>query len=389
VKTTRVPHIQAASEHPSVEAGPSTSTSEFLSRVAHELRGPLNAILGFGQLLEMRDLGEPERADVEQILTAGRHMLDLLAGVLEIWRLDAGRDDVVCEHVDICALVRQAVELTAPLREARGLALSLELPPSALHCLADRRRTEQALLSVLSNATKYNRDHGSVTVAVADDGDAVDVRVTDTGAGIAAELMPRLFDPFDRLGAGHTGAGEIGLGLPISKRHIERMGGHLGVTSSPGSGTTVTLRLPTAHVDAASATPVAASPRSAVARTVLSIENNRTNGSLLEHLLAGRPEVRLLTACDGRTGLDIARSERPDLVLLDLNLVDRNGIDVLRELRAGRQTSGVPVVVLCADATPGRTEELICAGAQECLTKPVDVGELLRILDGALDAGAR
>jgi CheY-like chemotaxis protein/anti-sigma regulatory factor (Ser/Thr protein kinase) len=384
VKTTRVPHIQLASEHPSVEAAPSTTTSEFLSRAGHEVRGPLNAILGFGQVLEMRDLGERERADVEQILTAGHHMLDLVSGLLEIWRLDAGCDDVVSEQVDICALVRAAVELTAPLRAARGLALSLELPPTALDCLADPRRTSQALLNVLSNATKYNRDHGSVTVAVTDDGDAIDVRVTDTGVGIAAELMPRLFDPFDRLGAGHTGADGIGLGLPISKRYIERMRGHLGVTSSPGSGTTVTLRLPTADVHASPATTDAAPPR-----TVLSIEINRTNAMLLEHLLAGRPEVRLLTACDGRTGLDIARSERPDLVLLDLNLANCNGVDVLRELRAGRQTSGVPVVVLCADATPGRAEALICAGAQECLTKPVDVAELVRILDGALEAVAR
>ncbi|MEA2492746.1 MAG: hypothetical protein QOJ29_657, partial [Thermoleophilaceae bacterium] len=129
--------------------------------------------------------------------------------------------------------------------------LSLELPPSALHCLADPRRTSQALLNVLSNATKYNRDHGSVTVAVVDEGDAIGVRVTDTGVGIAADLMPRLFDPFDRLGAGHTGADGLGLGLPLSKRYIERMHGHLGVTSSPGSGTTVTLRVPTGRIQEA------------------------------------------------------------------------------------------------------------------------------------------
>jgi CheY-like chemotaxis protein len=368
---------------------PDKANSEFLSRVSHELRGPLNAIIGFGQLLETRDLGERERADVEQILTAGRHMLDLIASVLEIWRLDAGGDDAASEPVDICALVRDAVELTAPLREERGLELSLELPPSAVHCLADPRRTSKAVLNVLSNATKYNRDHGSVTVAVTDQGDAVDVRVTDTGVGIAAELMPRLFDPFDRLGAEHTGIEGIGLGLPVSKRYIERMRGRIGVTSVPGSGTTVTLRLPTAHaaaVPAAAMATVAAPPRCTAVRTVLSIEDKRTNAALLEHLLAGRPEVRLLTARDGRTGLDTARSELPALVLLDLNLRDMHGIDVLRALRAGEQTSGVPVVVLSADATPGRAEELMRAGAQECLTRPVDVGELLRVLDGALQA---
>jgi CheY-like chemotaxis protein len=364
---------------------PDKANSEFLSRVGHELRGPLNAIIGFGQLLETRDLGERERADVEQILTAGRHMLDLIASVLEIWRLDAGGDDAASEPVDICALVRDAVELTAPLREERGLELSLELPPSAVHCLADPRRTSKAVLNVLSNAMKYNRDHGSVTVAVADQGDAVDVRVTDTGVGIAAELMPRLFDPFDRLGAEHTGIEGIGLGLPVSKRYIERMRGRIGVTSVPGSGTTVTLRLPRAHAAAAPAA-VAAPPRCTAVRTVLSIEDKRTNAALLEHLLAGRPEVRLLTARDGRTGLDTARSELPALVLLDLNLRDMHGIDVLRALRAGEQTSGVPVVVLSADATPGRAEELMRAGAQECLTRPVDVGELLRVLDGALQA---
>lgn len=368
---------------------PDKANSEFLSRVGHELRGPLNAIIGFGQLLETRDLGERERADVEQILTAGRHMLDLIASVLEIWRLDAGGDDAASEPVDICALVRDAVELTAPLREERGLELSLELPPSAVHCLADPRRTSKAVLNVLSNAMKYNRDHGSVTVAVADQGDAVDVRVTDTGVGIAAELMPRLFDPFDRLGAEHTGIEGIGLGLPVSKRYIERMRGRIGVTSVPGSGTTVTLRLPTAHaaaVPAAAMAAVAAPPSCTAVRTVLSIEDKRTNAALLEHLLAGRPEVRLLTARDGRTGLDTARSELPALVLLDLNLRDMHGIDVLRALRAGEQTSGVPVVVLSADATPGRAEELMRAGAQECLTRPVDVGELLRVLDGALQA---
>jgi CheY-like chemotaxis protein/anti-sigma regulatory factor (Ser/Thr protein kinase) len=382
IPTNELPSLAVVDDHAGL---PSQANSEFLARVGHELRGSLNAILGFGQLLEMRDLDERERADVEQILTAGRHMLDLIASVLEIWSLDAGGDDAAFEPVDICALVRDAVELTAPLREERELELSLELPPGAVHCLADPRRTSKALLNVLSNAMKYNRHHGSVTIAVADQGDAVDVRVTDTGVGIAAELMPRLFDPFDRLGAEHTDIEGIGLGLAVSKRYLERMRGRIGVTSVPGSGTTVTLRLPTAHAAAVPAT-VAAPPRCTATRTVLSIEDKRTNAALLEHLLAGRPEVRLLTARDGRTGLDTARSERPDLVLLDLNLRDMHGIDVLRVLRAGEQTSGVPVVVLSADATPCRAEELMRAGAQECLTRPVDVGELLRVLDGALQA---
>jgi signal transduction histidine kinase/CheY-like chemotaxis protein len=366
--------------------------SEFLSRMSHELRTPLNAILGFGQLLEMEALPAPQRESVEQILRAGRHLLGLINEVLEISRIEAGRLQLSLEPVPVLETLRQALELIRPSASELGVSLAAETIDEHLHVLADRQRLQQVLLNLLSNAVKYNRANGRVSVACsAAPGERLRIAVTDTGGGIAADKLARLFTPFDRLGAEASDVEGTGLGLALSKTLVEAMGGAMLVESRPGGGSTFTVELTLvagpSTVAAGTVERVepaitdAASPRS---RTILYIEDNLSNLRLVEALLRRRPGVRVLSAMQGRVGLELARAHRPDLILLDRHLPDGSGDQVFLDLRADAATRAIPVVILSADATPGGIQRLLEAGVRAYLTKPLDVHALLAVLDDTL-----
>ena len=378
--------------------------SEFLSRMSHELRTPLNAILGFGQLLEMANLTNGRKESVGHILKAGRHLLDLIDEVLAISRIEAGRMQLSLEPVALGETVRECLSLVTRQAADRQVRLVDECSDTAVHVLADRQRLRQVLLNLLSNAIKYNRAGGSVTLSRRETpgtgGEAIQrpgasflrLAVADTGHGLSAGEIGRLFTPFERLNAERSPTEGTGLGLALSKGLVETMHGRIGVDSVSGEGCTFWIEL-----------PLATDPQEQLEREgmllpgldtgalrgcVLYVEDNLSNLRLIEMLLREYPGLDLLSAQQGALGLEIARARRPDLILLDLHLPDIPGWEVLETLRADPATRDIPVVIISADAMSNRIERLRKAGARDYLTKPLDVPELLTVLREHLQPGA-
>ena len=374
--------------------------SEFLSRMSHELRTPLNAILGFGQLLELEEQTEGDRESTEQILKAGRHLLELINEVLDISRIESGRMAMSLEPVRVAEVARETLDLVRAMAAQHGVKLNADAVfNSRLAVIGDRRRVKQILLNLMSNAIKYNRAGGSVTLSLeaAPDNERererererVRLCVTDTGIGIAPEKRERLWVPFDRLDVEATGVEGTGIGLALSQRLAQAMGGGLNVRGET-QGSTFWLELPRAapvsllsNEDLTSVSP-ASSPPVSTRWVALYIEDNLPNVQLVQGILARRPEVRLLTAFQGALGVELAQQHCPDVILLDLHLPDINGDEVLRRLRANPTTKNIPVIMISADATPGQTERLIQAGANDYLSKPFDISHFLHVLDGCI-----
>jgi PAS domain S-box-containing protein len=363
--------------------------SEYLSRMSHELRTPLNAILGFAQLLELEELTEEQRENLHYILSAARHLLELINEVLDIASIEAGRLTLSLEPVAVADVVAETVSLIRPLADQHQVLLVSPPVSCRVHVLGDRQRLKQILLNLLSNAVKYNRQGGTVQVECGDGAEGrLRVAVADTGPGIAPESIDQLFVPFERLGGEETGIEGAGLGLPLSKRLAEAMGGTLEVATTPGQGSRFWVELPAAEgpVQRAEreeelAEAAAPEPEPPTTLTVLYIEDNLSNLQLVERVLNRRPGVRLISAMRPQLGLDLAAEHDPDLILLDLHLPDMPGQEVLRRLRAQARTANVPVVILSADARPALINELLAQGVRAFLTKPLDVRELLELLD--------
>ena len=371
--------------------------SQFLSRMSHELRTPLNAILGFGQLLNMGGLEPRQEECVQQILRGGRHLLELINEVLDISRIETGSLALSSEAVNVSELLRETLDLIRPLAAERELRIQA---PSEQGCAgvvqADRQRLRQVLVNLASNAVKYNRHGGSISVACNAADGQVRILVQDTGPGIPADKLPRLFTPFDRLGAEQTDIQGTGMGLALSKRLAEAMGGSLTAHSVEGQGSTFTLELalaedPLERYEQTSLAPPAPSHDhgSGQERTVLYVEDNPSNLRLIERVLGQRGGVRLLTATQGQLVHDLARQHQPDLILLDQHLPDMAGEEVLGRLRADPHTAHLPVVVVSADATAGQIQRLLAAGATHYLTKPLDVTRFLEVVDELLQAAHR
>lgn len=415
----------------------SQAKSEFLSRMSHELRTPLNSVLGFGQLLALDELTPDQHENVTDILRAGRHLLALIDEVLDIARIEAGGMNLSLENVDLDEVVENAIALTRSQATARQIGI---VPPAIkrgeVQVMADRQRFLQILLNLLSNAVKYNRDGGRITIvaerfdraperpdgsaaAAADPtgGGWVRVSVSDTGIGIPTDRLEDAFAPFERLGADQTDIEGSGVGLALSRAMTQRMGGSLTVESTPGVGSTFHLELPLGvpasdelhDMEASSDSdgtggpddagdsgdqgepgldgrrrPVAAPVARAADGTrtqVLHIEDNLANLTVVERMLARRGDIDVIPALQGGIGLDMARQHQPDIVLLDVHLPDMSGDEVLRRLRADPRTAGIPVIVISADATPGQIRRLRGEGADHYLTKPVDMLDLLSVLD--------
>jgi PAS domain S-box-containing protein len=368
------------------------SKSDFLSRMSHELRTPLNAVLGFGQLLELESLPPDQRESVDQIIKGGRHLLALINEVLDIARIESGELALSPEAVLASELVHETVDLIRPLADQRGIQLVIDRSGLCdCYVFTDRQRAKQVLLNLLSNAVKYNRPRGTVAVTCEQPSTTrIRIAVTDTGPGIATERLGQLFTPFERLGAEHTDVEGTGIGLALSQRLTQAMGGTLEVDSTLGQGSTFSVELPRVEGPVeryerlnGDAEPAASSGRER--HKILHIEDNLSNLKLVERILARRADVEIVPAMHGRLGLELAHEHRPVLVLLDLHLPDMGGEQVLQRLRDDAVTASIPVVIVSADATPGQVQRLLAAGATAYLTKPIDVRELLRILDEVLE----
>ena len=300
-----------------------TANSEYLARMSHELRTPLNAILGFAQLLELEELGDEQNENLQFILSAARHLLRLINEVLDITEIEAGRLPLSLEPVPVAEVVAETVSLIRPLADQHQVLLVSPPQDTQLHVLGDRQRLKQILLNLLSNAVRYNRQGGRVELEYAPAGNhGLRVQVRDTGRGIGPEAMGQLFVPFERPGGEQTGVEGAGLGLPLSRRLAEAMGGTLDLVSTPDQGSTFWVELPVAEGPVQRverqqelAAPVAPGPEPEPAMTVLYIEDNLSNLQLVERVLSRRAGTRLISAMRPQLGLELAAEHDPDLIL--------------------------------------------------------------------------
>lgn len=368
--------------------------TDFLSGMSHELRTPLNAILGFAQLMES---GAPsptpsQKRHIDQILKAGWYLLELINEILDLALIESGKLTLSREPVSLVEVMLECRAMIEPQAQKRGIAMTFPRFEVPYFVKADRTRVKQVLINVLFNAIKYNKPGGTVVVECALSSPAsIRISVKDTGAGLAPEQLAQLFQPFNRLGK-EAGAEEgTGIGLVMTKRLVELMGGTIGADSTVGLGSVfwIELSLTTAPQlavreaeRAALAGPPAANgtPR----RTLLYVEDNPANLELVEQLIGRRSDLRMLSAADGNLGIEFARAYQPDVVLMDINLPGISGIEALRILRADPATAHIPIIALSANAVPRDIAKGLEAGFFNYLTKPIKVNQFMEALDVAL-----
>lgn len=360
--------------------------SEFISRMSHELRTPMNSILGFAQLMEMDGVADAHREHVGHILSSGRHLLELINEILDLSRIEAGKLTISSEAVRLSTTVAECVALMEPLAHERRITLAVRPGPGDAHVIADHQRLRQVLLNLLANAVKFNTPDGRVTVSWAESGDTTRISVRDTGIGIPADRLSGLFVPFDRVGAENSDEEGTGLGLALSQRLVQLMGGSIVVADEPEGGTTFTVALArTAPPRAIPSTdvPSASAPRALDLQNlrVVYVEDNLVNLRLVEALLEPRGAT-IESAGTVVEGLRLVTQQDPDVVLLDLHLPDGSGLDVLKQLKGQPATASIPVVMLTADATTISRRRAYAHGAYGYLPKPLDVDLLLGTLAG-------
>jgi CheY-like chemotaxis protein/nitrogen-specific signal transduction histidine kinase len=368
----------------------SRTKSEFVSRMSHELRTPLNAMIGFAQLLglDREPVLAPHQHDwAGQIQRAGWHLLDMINDTLDLARLESGAVQLALHPVQVPAMVAASLSMVSNAARLRGVVLHEEHSPDALLAMAEETRLKQVLTNLLSNAVKYNIEGGSVVVGTGVDSlGRVEITVRDSGLGMSPEQMAALFQPYNRLGRESSNIEGTGIGLVISRRLAELMGGTLEAASMAGQGSVFTLRLARAEAGAALRPAVAPNaPLPYQQRLVHYIEDNETNIEVMRGILAQRPQVVLHVSTMGLDGLSAIRRQRPDLILLDMQLPDISGLELLRHLKQDDSVADIPVMVVSADATTSRMQDALTLGAAHYLTKPVDIARFLLTLDEMLE----
>ncbi|BDE74799.1 MAG: hybrid sensor histidine kinase/response regulator [Bacteroidetes bacterium 13_1_20CM_4_60_6] len=370
--------------------------SEFLSSMSHELRSPLNAILGFAQLLDSGSPAPtpPQKESIDQVLVAGWYLLALINEILDLSLIESGKLSLSPESMALADVLTDCQAMIEPQARKSGIAVMFPGLACPHFVKADRTRVKQVLVNLLSNAIKYNRPGGSVKIACHDAGTGR-VRVTfeDTGPGLPPEKLAQLFQPFNRLGQESGTEEGTGIGLVVSKRLIELMGGAIGAMSTVGVGSTFWIELDAAAApelgsDFARLEPLprARGDANAPRQTLLCVEDNPANLLLIEKLIARRPDIRLLSARDAERGIQIARSRQPDVILMDINLPGMSGLEALRALAGDARTSCMPVIALSANAMARDIEKGLEAGFFRYLTKPIKVDKFMETLDSAMTA---
>ena len=367
--------------------------SEFLSSMSHELRTPMNAILGFGQLLEIDGNITEEQADyIDEIMKAGRHLLELINEVLDLSKIESGNINLSIEPLPCLELINECLALVRPMAQAQDISITEEVVGDYV-VRADRTRLKQVLINLLSNAIKYNRPQGSVLVQVGAQQGQVHLSVSDTGYGIPAARQQELFQPFSRLGAEDSDIEGTGIGLTISRRLMEMMGGLINVQSEEGKGSTFWIELPevvAGQVDAsddAAPTLTVEAAENKYRYTVLYIDDNPANLRLVDQILGRNPLLQLITAPTAELGLELASAHRPELILLDINLPEMDGYQLLTVLRSLSTVKNTPVIAVSANAMPSDIERGRAAGFDDYITKPIDMARLLEAIDRFLVKG--
>jgi PAS domain S-box-containing protein len=375
------------------------SKSEFLSSMSHELRSPLNAILGFAQLMAS---GSPpptseQKASIDQILKAGWYLLELINEILDLALIESGRLSLSLEPMSLVDVIDECQAMIEPQAQKNGIRMTFPRFEIPYYVKADRTRVKQLLLNLLSNAIKYNRPQGTVEVTCSvSSGNRIRISVHDSGEGLSPEKLAQLFQPFNRLGQEAGAEQGTGIGLVMSKRLVELMGGEIGVESTVGAGSVFWFELnpaaePHSVVDTAEppAPHHAHAQHGAVPRTLLYVEDNLANMQLVEQLMARRADMRMLSAGDAILGIALARTRQPDVILMDINLPGMSGIEALQILREDPLTAHIPVLAISANAMPHDIRKGLDAGFFRYITKPIDVNEFMDALDKALECAEK
>ena len=368
--------------------------TEFISSMSHELRTPLNAILGFAQLLASSTPVPtlPQRRSIDQILKAGWYLLELINEILDLALIESGRLLMSEEPVALAELLTECRALVESQALQRGVTLHFEPMDMPLHVRGDRTRLKQVLVNLLHNAVKYNRKPGRVDVACSElTPETIRISVRDTGQGLTTEQLGNLFQPFNRLGR-EAGIEEgTGIGLVVTQKLVHLMGGQIGAESTPGTGSMFWVHLPQAAAPRTShgrgdwaLAPEVPGRHGEAIQTVLYVEDNPANLELVEQIIARCPHLRLLSAADGSTGIEFARAYLPRVILMDINLPGISGIEVMQVLRADPTTASIPIIALSANAVPRDIKKGLQAGFFAYITKPIQVSELIKMLDSAL-----
>jgi PAS domain S-box-containing protein len=370
--------------------------SEFLSSMSHELRTPLNAVLGFAQLMASEVPAPPlhQQRSIDQILKGGWYLLRLINEILDLAMIESGKVTMSQESMSVSDVLQDCHEMIEPQASKRGISLTFPVHDKSIYVHADRTRVKQVMINLLSNAIKYNGSGGTVIVGCTVVGnDRVRISVKDTGVGLSREQMSQLFQPFNRLGQEDSTEEGTGIGLVVTKQLVELMGGSIGVESSIGEGTEFWVEFAATNAPALmqdSLDDLALSRRTdaacerAVQPTLLYVEDNPANLTLVEQLIGRRGDLKLLTAIDGHLGIELARAYLPDVVLMDINLPGISGYGALKILQDDPATKHIPVVALSANAMPRDIEKGLEAGFFQYLTKPIRVREFMDALDLAL-----
>ncbi|MDH5544025.1 MAG: ATP-binding protein [Gammaproteobacteria bacterium] len=374
----------------------SRAKSEFLSRMSHELRTPMNIILGFAQLLELEELTHEQKENIHEILRAGNHLLELINEILDLSRVEAGKLSISIEPVSLSLTIEDILQALAPLvgnqlitlsRTIDGVKTHSFIESQEIYVLADKTRLRQVIFNLLSNAIKYNQENGQIIIDVTSSDTRVCISISDSGNGIAKQDLPSLFKPFNRLNAEHSNIEGTGIGLVITKRLIELMQGEIGVESEEGKGSTFWFELPRsdaaeAHTDQTSRNSTFNSKT--LQGRILYIDDNSLNIFLVRKYLTKFSDLEVLSAENALEGIEKATNNKPDLILLDINLPEISGFEVFKRLRNIPETKDIPIIALSANALPSQIQKAMDCGFDDYLTKPVDLLLLEKTLERKL-----
>jgi len=381
--------------HAKLEAERSNKAkSEFLSSMSHELRTPMNAILGFSQIIAMDTKKDSVDEHISEIYNAGRHLMELINQVLELSKIESGNIDVSIEDVDLNNLLDDCLTLLKPLSDKKNVTVTFNAGNCSDNSIAaDHTRLKQVLINLLSNAIKYNRENGNVIITCAVlSTKRLRIEIEDNGSGLTTEQQKKLFKPFERLGREAGTIEGTGIGLVITKHLVEKMGGEIGIKSSSEKGTTFYIELNLSHHHAEhieqSTSPIdplnqlTSSPEQASStKKILYVEDNPANLKVVEAIIAKCDQYHLLSAQTAEEGLQIAKNDQPDVILMDINLPDFNGFEAYRRLQQMEETNNIPVIAVSANAMDSDIREGLAVGFKRYLTKPFNINELLSILD--------
>ncbi|MBN4078347.1 response regulator, partial [Nitrospina gracilis] len=376
------------------------SKSEFLARMSHELRTPMNAILGFTQLLQMdqkNPLADYQKENMKRVTSAGNHLLELINEVLDLSTVESGEMDLKIETLDLIPLVDNVFSIFQSLANEKNISLKYEeIPHESCLVEIDALRFKQAVLNLISNAIKYNKPNGSVIVSYKKQGNGnMRLGIRDTGHGIAEDKMDKIFQPFERFDVDADQIEGTGIGLTISKKIIESMGGTIGFESVVGEGSFFYIDVPVSDKKPVSleievsSDSTSAFVETSSKKTVLYIEDVPVNVDLVRQILNRRHHIELLSAPNALDGIRIAEVTTPDLILMDIHLPGMNGLEAFKKLQAFNKTKGIPIIALTADAMDGDIKKALDMGFYSYITKPIDVPNFLETVDRVLNQQAK